>query len=65
MSYEFYVVAHMRLKINPAASDLENLASAVFRNCVVALRSTQATFNGGQVRVAAGIGSLRKPKRHQ
>jgi hypothetical protein len=34
---EFYLVAHMRLEINTAGGDLENLTSAVFFNCVVAL----------------------------
>jgi hypothetical protein len=63
MPCEFYVMAQMWLEINTAGGDLENLASAVFRNCVVAIRSTQATFNVG--RVAAAVGSLRKPKGHQ
>ena len=62
---EVYVMAQMRLEINTAGGDLENLTSAVFRNCVVAIRSTQATFNVGLVRIAASVGSLRKPQRHQ
>jgi hypothetical protein len=63
--YEFYVMAQMWLEIYTACGDLENLTSAVFRNCIVAIRSTQATFNVGLVRVAASVGSLRKPQRHQ
>jgi hypothetical protein len=63
--YEFYILAQMWLEINTAAGDLENLTSAVFRNRVVAVRSAQATFNVGQVRVAASDGSLRKTQRHQ
>ena len=58
-------MAQMWLEINTAGGDLENLTSAVFRDCVVAIRSTQATFNVGLVRVAASGGSLRKPQRHQ
>ena len=58
-------MTHMWLEINTAGGDLENLPSAVFRNCVVAIRSTQATFNVGLACVAASVGSLRKPQRHQ
>jgi hypothetical protein len=63
--YEFYLMAQMWFEINTAGGDLENLTSAVFRNCVVAVRSTQATFNVCLVRVAASVGSLRKPQRRQ
>src|SRR5579864_37695 len=55
----------MQLEINTAGGDLENLTRAVFCNCVVAIRSTQAAFNSDLVRVAASGGSLRKPHRHQ
>jgi hypothetical protein len=65
MPREFYAVAHMCLKVNRAAGDLENLARAVFDDRIVAIRSTQASFNVGWVRVAAGGGSLRKPERDQ
>jgi len=63
--YEIYVVAQMWLEINAAAGNLENLTCAIFRNCVVAISSSQATFNVGLVRVAASVGSLRKTQRHQ
>jgi hypothetical protein len=62
---EVYVMAQMRLEINTAAGDLENLTCAIFRNCVVAIRSCQATFNVSLVRIAAGVGSLRKTQRYQ
>jgi hypothetical protein len=65
MPYEFYVVAQMRLEINTAGGDLENLTSAVLNDCIAALRSTQAAFNVGRARVAAGVGSLRKSQSHQ
>jgi hypothetical protein len=58
-------MAKMRLEINTAGGDLKNLASATFRNCVIAISSTQATLNVGRVRIAASVGSLRKPQRHQ
>jgi hypothetical protein len=54
----------MGLEINTAGGDLENLMSAIFRNCVVAIRSTQATFNVSLGRIAVS-GSLRKTQRHQ
>jgi hypothetical protein len=62
---ELYVMAQMRREINTAGGNLENLSSAVLGNCVVAIRSTQATFNVELVRAAASAGSLRKPQRHQ
>jgi hypothetical protein len=62
--YEFYLMAQMCLQINTAGGDLENQTSPVFRNCVVAIRSTQAAFNGSRVRIAACGGSLRKAQRH-
>jgi hypothetical protein len=65
VSYEFYVMAHMRFEINTAGGDLENLTRAVFHDGVVAIRSTQATFDVGGVRVAASCWRLRKPQRHQ
>jgi hypothetical protein len=58
-------MAQMWLEINTAGGDLENLTSAIFRNRVVAVRSTQATFNVGLVRIAASVGSLRKTQRRQ
>jgi hypothetical protein len=58
-------MAQMRLEINRAGGDLENLTSAVFRNCIVAIRSSQTTFNVDLGGVAAGWRSLRKPQRHQ
>jgi hypothetical protein len=65
MPREFYVVAQMRFEVNRAAGDLEHLTRAVLDDCKVAIRSTQAAFNAGWVRVSAGVGSLRKPKRNQ
>ena len=59
---EFYVMAEVWFEINAAGGDLENLTTAVFRNRVIAIRSTQATFDVGRIRVAASVGSLRKPK---
>jgi hypothetical protein len=58
-------MAHMGLEIDTAGGDLENLTSAIFCNCVVAISSTQTTFNVSRVRVAASVGSLRKPQSHQ
>jgi hypothetical protein len=65
MACEVYVMAEMRLEINTAGGDLENLTCAIFRNCVVAIRSTQATFNVGLGSIAASVGSLRKTQRCQ
>jgi hypothetical protein len=65
MSREFHVMAEMCLEIDTAGGDLEKLTSAVLHNCIVAIRSAQATFNVGRVRVAAGVGSLRKSQSHQ
>jgi hypothetical protein len=65
VSCDFYVMANMRFEINTAGGDLENLTRAVFHDGVVSIRSTQATFNVGRVRVAASGGSLREPQRHQ
>jgi hypothetical protein len=65
VSNQFYVMAHMQFEINTAGGDFENLTSAIFRNRVVAIRSSQATFNVGRVRVAGSFGGLRKPQRHQ
>jgi hypothetical protein len=62
---ESYVVAHMWLEINTAASDLENVTSVVLRNCVVTIRATQATLNVGLVCIDACRGSLCKPQRDQ
>ena len=62
---EFYLMAQMCLQINTAGGDLENQTSPIFRNCVVAIRSTQAAFNSSRVRIAACGGSLRKAQRHQ
>jgi len=55
----------MQLEINTAGGDLENLTRAVFCNCVVASRSTQATFNTGLVCVVASGRSLCKPRYHE
>lgn len=62
---EVYVLAHIRLEISTAGSDLENLARVVFCNGVVALRAAQASFNVHLVGVAARRGSLCKPHRDQ
>jgi hypothetical protein len=62
---EVYVMAQMWLEINTAAGDLKNLTITIFGNCVIAIRSTQATFNVGLVRIAASVGSLRQPQRNQ
>jgi hypothetical protein len=62
---EVYVMAQMWLEINTAAGDLKNLMSTIFGNCVIAIRSTQATFDGGLVRIAVSVGSLRQPQRNQ
>jgi hypothetical protein len=61
---EFYVVAHVGLEIN-SAGELENLTTAVFRNCVAAIKSTQAALNADLVRVTARVGSLGKPEARQ
>ena len=58
-------MANMRFEINTAGGNLENLTRAVFHDGIAAIRSTQATFNVGRVRVAASGGSLRKPQRYQ
>jgi hypothetical protein len=58
-------MAKMRLEINTAGGDLENLTRAVFHDGVVSVRSTHATFDIGRVGVTASLGSLRKPQRHQ
>jgi hypothetical protein len=42
---EFHFLAHIRLEIGTAGSDLESFARVVFRNGVVAVRATQAAFN--------------------
>ena len=55
----------MRLEINTAGGDLENVASVVFHNCVVTIRATQATLNSGLVCTSARRGSLCKPQRAQ
>src|SRR5712692_5933179 len=65
MPYEFYVMAQMWLEINTAGGDRENVASVVFRNCVVTIRATQATLNVGLVCFDARRGSLGKPQRDQ
>jgi hypothetical protein len=62
---DVYVMANMRLEIGTAGSDFENLASVIFRNGVVTVRATQATFNGDLVCIAARRGSLCKPHRDQ
>jgi hypothetical protein len=62
---EFHVLAHVRLEISTAGSYIEDLASVVFRNRVVAVRATQATFNVHLVCIAARRGSLCKPQRDQ
>jgi hypothetical protein len=62
---EVYVMSQMRLEISAAGSDLENLASVVFRNGVVTVRATQAPFNVDLVGIAACRGSLCKPQRDQ
>jgi len=59
VAYQFYVMAQMCLEINTAGGYLENLTCAIFRNRVVAIRSTQATRNVGLVRRAASVGGLR------
>jgi hypothetical protein len=38
--YEFYVMAYMRLEINTARGDLENLTRAIFHDGVVTIRSS-------------------------
>jgi len=58
-------MAQVRLESYSAGGDVENLTSAIFRNRIVAIRSTQTTFHVDLVRVAAGWRSLRKPQRHQ
>jgi hypothetical protein len=62
---EFYFLAGIRLEIGGAGRDLENLARVVFRNGVVGVRSTQATFDVDLVSIAAHRGSLCKPHRDQ
>jgi len=60
LSDEGYVMAQMWLEINTAGADFENLASVIFHNCVVAIRTTQATLNVGLFCICACRGSLRK-----
>jgi hypothetical protein len=62
---EGYVMAHMGLEIDTASGDLENVASVVLHNCVVTIRTTQATLNVGLVCIDARRGSLCKPQRDQ
>jgi hypothetical protein len=50
-------MTQMRLEINAAGSDLENVASVVLHNCVVTIRAAQATLNS-LVCIAARRGSL-------
>jgi hypothetical protein len=57
-------MAEMLIEINTIGSDLENVARAVFHDCVVTVRATQATLNG-LVRVDARYGSLCEPQRDQ
>jgi hypothetical protein len=59
---EGYVMAQMRLEINAAGSDLENVSSVVLHNRVITIRATQATLNAGLVCIAARPGSLCKPQ---
>ena len=40
-------MAEVWFEINAAGGDLEHLTTAVFRNRVIAIRSTQATFDVG------------------
>jgi hypothetical protein len=58
MSDECYFVAQMRLEINSADRDLENIPSVVFHNRVVRIRTTQATFDVGLFCFCARYGSL-------
>jgi hypothetical protein len=62
---EGYVVSHMCLEINTVGSDFENVAGLVFHHGVIAIRTTQATLNGGLIWSAARWGSLCKPQRDQ
>jgi hypothetical protein len=58
---EIYVMAHMRPEVSAAGSDLESLASVVFRDGVGTVRARQATLDVHLVWVAACRGSLCKP----
>jgi hypothetical protein len=58
-------MAQMWLEINTAGGDFENLKCAIFRNCKVAIRSAQATFNVSLTRIGVRDGSLRKTQRYQ
>jgi hypothetical protein len=62
---EVYVMAQMRFEIRTAGSDVEDLASVVFRNGVVTVRTTQAAFSVDLVCIAARGGSLCKPQSDQ
>jgi hypothetical protein len=62
---ESYVMTNMWFEINNAGSDLENAASVVLHNCVITIRATQATFNGGLVCIDARGGGLGKTQRDQ
>jgi hypothetical protein len=53
------------LEVNTAGSDLENVAGVVFDQCVVTIRATHATSNGGLIRIAARRRGLCKPQRNQ
>jgi hypothetical protein len=58
-------MSEMRFEINAAGGDLEHLTTAVFRNRVIAIRSTQATFKGGWIRITGGVGRLCQSERHK
>jgi hypothetical protein len=62
---EAYVMAKMWLEINTASADLEKVSSLVFQDCVVTVRTAQATLDVGLVCIAASRGSLRKTQRGQ
>ena len=57
-------MAQMLLEIDSVGGDLENVARAVFHNCVVTVRAPQATLNG-LVCIDARRGSLCKRQRDQ
>ena len=58
-------MAEVWFEINAAGGDLEDLTTAVFRNRVIAIRSTQATFERGWIRITGSVGSLCEPERHK
>jgi hypothetical protein len=59
------VMGEMWLEINTTGTDLENVTGVIFRNCVVTIRASQTTLDGGLLWGDARRGSLCNPHRDQ